>query len=178
MRTNIVLTGMMGSGKSTVGRILAERLGLELVDTDREIERWEHCSIQEIFAREGEAYFREKEREIAAELGVRQSLVIACGGGLPLRPDCIRPLKQSSLVFFLRRDPGETYDSISLEDRPLAQDGREAFVARFRDREPVYQKWADYTIEARSAMDAAEQIMAIYIKEGKRWSSSSSTAPI
>ena len=132
MKHNVVLIGMMGCGKSTVGRILAERLGLELIDTDQYIEKRERRSIPDIFAAEGEVYFRERELETAQALGGRQNLVIACGGGLPLREDCIRPLAESGLVFFLRRDPGETYDSVSMTGRPLAQDGRNAFLARFQ----------------------------------------------
>ena len=165
MKHNVVLIGMMGCGKSTVGRILAERLGLELIDTDQYIEKREHRSIPDIFAAEGEVYFRERELETAQALGGRQNLVIAGGGGLPLREDCIRPLAESGLVFFLRRDPGETYDSVSMTGRPLAQDGRDAFLARFQQREPVYRRWADHIIEARSAGEAAAQISEFYYKE-------------
>lgn len=165
MKNNIILTGMMGCGKSTVGRILAERLGLELVDTDREIEKRERRSIPDIFSVKGEAYFRNCELETVLELDGRENLVVACGGGLPMREDCIRPLKESGLVFFLRRDPGETYDAIPKEGRPLAQDGRDAFIERFREREPVYRRWADHIVEARSAAKAVNIIFEIYRRE-------------
>lgn len=165
MKNNVVLIGMMGCGKSTVGRILSEWLGLELVDTDLYIEQRERRSIPDIFAADGEAYFRERELEAALSLGGRENLVIACGGGLPLREDCIRPLKDSGLVFFLRRDPGETYDAVSMSDRPLAQDGRDAFLDRFRQREPVYRRWADHIIEGRSAGETAKLISELYRKE-------------
>lgn len=165
MKNNVILIGMMGCGKSTVGRILSEHLGLELVDTDQFIEGRERRSIPDIFAAEGETYFRERELETALLLGKRENLVIACGGGLPLRDDCILPLKASGLVFFLRRDPGETYDSVSMAGRPLAQDGRDAFIARFRQREPVYRRWASHIIEAQNAGEAAGLISEIYRKE-------------
>jgi len=164
MKHNLVLIGMMGCGKSTVGRILAERLGLELADTDQMIERRERRAISEIFAAGGERYFREREREAALTLAGRENLVVACGGGLPLCEDSIRALKEQGTVFFLRRDPGETYDAVSMEGRPLAQDGRAAFIARFRAREPVYRRWADYVIEAPSAREAALQIETLYRK--------------
>ncbi len=167
MKGNLVLIGMMGCGKSTVGRILAERLGLELADTDQLIESRERRAISEIFAGEGEGYFREREREAVRELAGLENLVIACGGGLPLYEDSIRPLKERGTVFFLRRDPGETYDAVSMAARPLAQDGRAAFIARFYAREPVYRRWADYVIEAPSAREAASQIETLYI-EGLR----------
>lgn len=165
MKNNVILIGMMGCGKSTVGRILSERLGLELIDIDQEIEKRERRSIPDIFAAEGEAYFRNCELETVLALGGRENLVVACGGGLPMREDCIRPLKESGLVFFLRRDPGETYDSIPTEGRPLAQDGRDAFIGRFRQRDPVYRRWADHMIEARSAGEAVDMIFEIYRKE-------------
>ena len=144
---NIVLIGMMGCGKSTVGALLAERLGRTFVDTDALIEKWEGRSISEIFAADGEGYFRDQELGVSEELARQQDLVIACGGGLPMRPDCIGSLKYSGTVIWLRRDPGETYDTMETAGRPLAQQGREGFLARFAQREPIYREWAEFVIE-------------------------------
>ncbi len=144
---NIVLIGMMGCGKSTIGALLAEKLGRRLVDTDELIVEQEGRSISEMFAAEGEGYFRDRELDVSRELGGQEDLIVACGGGLPLRPDCIRPLKESGVVFWLRRDPAETYDTMDTAGRPLAQQGREDFLARFAQREPIYRKWADHVIE-------------------------------
>lgn len=143
---NIVLIGMMGCGKSTVGALLAERLGRELMDTDTLIEERESRSISDLFAADGEEHFRALEQALCRELAGRENLVIACGGGLPLREEAIAPLKGSGVVFWLRRDPGETYDGLDISGRPLAQEGKEAFVERFAAREPVYRRWADYII--------------------------------
>ena len=143
---NIVLIGMMGCGKTTCGRLISERLGRELVDTDALIAEREGRSIPELFASRGEDYFRALEEAVSQELSARQDLIIACGGGLPLRPAAIAPLRETGTVFFLARDPGETYDSESMEGRPLAQDGREAFLARFRQREPVYRACAHHIV--------------------------------
>jgi len=144
---NIVLIGMMGCGKSTVGALLAQKLGLTLVDTDALIEEREGRRISEIFATDGEGYFRDQELGVSEELARKQDLVIACGGGLPMKPDCIGSLKYSGTVIWLRRDPGETYDTMETSGRPLAQQGREAFLERFAQREPVYRQWADAVIE-------------------------------
>ena len=144
---NIVLIGMMGCGKSTVGALLAQKLGLTLADTDALIEEREGRSISEIFATDGEGYFRDQELGVSEELARKQDLVIACGGGLPMKPDCIGSLKYSGTVIWLRRDPGETYDTMDASGRPLAQQGREAFLERFAQREPVYRQWADAVIE-------------------------------
>lgn len=147
MGKNIVLIGMMGCGKTTIGKLLAEKLGRELVDTDAMIEEREGCTISEIFATKGEGHFRDLELGVSEELARKSDLVIACGGGLPLRPDCIGSLKYSGTVVWLRRDPAETYDTMDTSGRPLAQQGKEAFVARFEQRAPIYGQWADIVIE-------------------------------
>lgn len=147
MAQNIVLIGMMGCGKSTIGAMLAKELGRELVDTDALIVEREGRSINEIFAVPGEAYFRACELSVSVELGSLQDLIISCGGGLPLQKACIDALKKNSRVFWLRRDPGETYDSMDTAARPLAQQGRQDFLDRFAAREPVYNSCADHVIE-------------------------------
>ena len=151
MKKNIVLIGMMGCGKSTIGKLLTEKLNRPLVDTDALIEEREGCSISEIFAAKGEGYFRDLELSVSEELGKAEGLVIACGGGLPLRPDCIGALKNTGTVIWLRRDPAETYDGLDVTGRPLAQQGKEAFVARFEQRAPIYQACADIVIEEFSS---------------------------
>ena len=105
---NIILIGMMGCGKTTCGRLLARRLGRELVDTDALIVEREGRSIPDIFAQSGEDYFRAREVEAAGELARQEGLIVACGGGLPLRPAAMDPLRETGTVSFLARDPGET----------------------------------------------------------------------
>ena len=124
MEKNIVLIGMMGCGKTTVGGLLARRLGRPLADTDVLIEQRQGRSIPDIFAQDGEERFRALELELGRELGRRSGLVVACGGGLPLRDGAIAALKESGLVFWLDRDPVETYDGLDVSGRPLAQAGR------------------------------------------------------
>ena len=149
MRDNVVLIGMMGCGKSTVGKLLAEKLGFTFVDTDQYIEEALGRSIPDIFAKEGEAFFRDWELGAAEELAQRKSQVIACGGGLPTRADAIACLKCSGTVVFLRREPGEIYDSVSMVGRPLGQQGRAAFLERYAQRESVYLSWADYMVDVQ-----------------------------
>ena len=163
MERNIVLIGMMGCGKSTVGGLLAQRLGREPADTDALIERRQGRSIPDIFARDGEPAFRAMELELCRELAGREGLIVACGGGLPLRDGAISTLKENGLVFWLDRDPGETYDGLDLSGRPLAQGGREDFLQRYERRAPVYRRWADYIIPCGDGpQGAAERISTIY----------------
>lgn len=165
MRDNVVLIGMMGCGKTTVGGLLAKKLGFAFVDTDRYLEQALGRAIPDIFAREGEAFFRDREAEAAKELAGRKGQVIACGGGLPTRADAIAALKGSGTVLFLRRDPGEIYDKVSMAGRPLGQQGREAFLARYARREPVYLQWADRVVEVRpTPVETTQRILEVLRK--------------
>lgn len=163
---NIILIGMMGCGKTTVGKLLAGMLNRQLVDTDALIEAQEGRTIGDIFAAEGEEYFRALELAVCKKLARRNNLVIACGGGLPLQEDAFRPLNDSGIVFWLNRDPGQTYDSLDVSARPLAQAGREAFLQRYEQRAPIYRRWAKHTVaNPPSAKSAAAAIRAIMLYE-------------
>lgn len=159
MAQNIVLIGMMGCGKTTVGELLAQRFHRELVDTDAFIEERTGRSIPAIFATGGEARFRALELELCRELGGRRGLVVACGGGLPLQDGAISALKENGLVFWLDRDPVETYDSLDVSGRPLAQAGRADFIRRYQDRAPVYRRWADHTVPCGEGPQAVSDLI-------------------
>ena len=165
MDKNIVLIGMMGSGKTTVGKLVAGCLRRPFVDTDALIEEREGCSIPDIFAQDGEDVFRALELKLSLELSGESGLVIACGGGLPTRDGAIRALKKNGLVFWLDRDPVETYDSLNVAHRPLARSGRDDFVKRYQGRVPIYQKWSDHIIRAGSPREAEALISAIICSE-------------
>ena len=93
-------------------------------------------------------------------------VVVACGGGLPTRAEAIAALKASGVVFWLSREPAVIYDTVSMARRPLGQGGKEAFLERFRQREPIYRRWADYIIEGHTqAAEAAGRIAALYERE-------------
>ncbi len=156
---NIVLIGMMGCGKTTCGTLLSQRLGRTLVDTDAVIVQREGCSITDIFATDGEAYFRQKETEVALELGEQSDLIIATGGGLPLRPENATALRRNGIVIWLKRDPASTFASESMDGRPLAQDGQEAFIQRFIDRSPKYQSASHVVIEDFSSPERTVELI-------------------
>ena len=119
---NIVLVGFMGSGKSSTGRYVAERLGRPFLDMDTEIERREGRSIPEIFAKSGEPFFRELERNLVRELAAQPGLVIAPGGGIVLNPDNIRDFAATGLVINLRVSPEWVLKRIGQDPhRPLLQ---------------------------------------------------------
>ena len=144
----------------------AEKLGLAFADTDERIERASGRTIPEIFASEGEEGFRARELDVSRALAREGGLVIACGGGLPTRAEAIAALKTSGVVFWLNREPALIYDTVSMAHRPLGQGGKEAFLERFRQREPIYRRWADYIIEGHTlAAEAAGRIAALYERE-------------
>ena len=148
-KQNIVLTGMPGSGKSTVGRILAREMGREFVDTDTEIIRLAKKPISDIFAQRGEAYFRDLESQVIAQLAQRTGLVIATGGGAVLRAENVRRLRQNGRIYFLDR-PVE--DIVPTDDRPHSRD-REALEKRYAERYPRYVTAADTRIPVNGSAD-------------------------
>ncbi len=154
-KQNIVLTGMPGSGKSTVGRILAEAMGRELVDTDTEIIRLVKKPIPEIFAQRGESGFRELESQVIEQVSKRTGVVIATGGGAILREENVRRLRQNGRLYFLDRP----VDAITpTDDRPLSRD-REALLRRFAERYPRYIATADTGIPVRGTPGEAAALI-------------------
>lgn len=140
-RTNLVLTGMPGCGKTTVGRALADLSGRPLVDLDGEIVRRAGRSIPEIFAREGEEAFRNLESQVLAEACAGHGQIIATGGGAVLRTDNRAAMRRTGRVYFLRRD----LDALPVDGRPLSQAG--SLAEMYRVRRPLYQAAADVVID-------------------------------
>ncbi|MBR5712428.1 MAG: AAA family ATPase [Lachnospiraceae bacterium] len=156
-KQSIVLTGMPGVGKTTVGRILAERLGCEFVDSDDAIVEKCCCDIPTIFAERGEPFFRETEAEVIRELSAQGGRVIATGGGAVLRSDNVEALRSNGRVYFLDRDPALI---TATDGRPLSSN-REALMQRYNERYPVYCSTCDVRIACEgTAEDAASQILA------------------
>lgn len=141
---NPVLIGMPGSGKTTVGRLLAKELGRKLMDVDELIVQKAGCSISRIFETGGEDRFRRLEGETIAEISRQNGVIIACGGGSVLRKENVRRLSQNGKLFFLDRPPEQL---LPTKDRPLA-DSREKVMKLYRDRRPIYLDAADQVINA------------------------------
>jgi len=168
---NVVLVGMMGAGKSTVGRILARDLGWPLVDTDQVIVERAGRSIPEIFAAEGEAGFRAREAEAVAWVASRDRQVIATGGGAVLLPANREALRRTGLVFWLDAPPEVLHQRAvaqGVHQRPLlagAGEGRalQALADLAARREEAYRQAAHHRIctANRSPEEVAREIQAI-----------------
>ena len=137
---NVVLIGMPGCGKSTVGALLADELGRKLADADEEIVRLAGKPIPEIFAQDGEAVFRDWETKALAELGKQSGLVIATGGGCVTQPRNYPLLHQNGMIVWLKRD----ISKLPTDGRPLSQ--ANSLEDMFAKRTPMYTDFADYTV--------------------------------
>jgi shikimate kinase / 3-dehydroquinate synthase len=165
-RRNVVLTGFMGTGKTTVGRLLAEELGFEFVDTDVLIEQ-RHGPIADIFATGGEEAFREIERGVASELATRTGLVVSTGGRMMLDPANVRALSANGRVFCLVATPEEVFERVtgdpSRVERPLLQvpDPRQRIVELMSERDPDYRRFPQLVTDARAPEAVARDLQAV-----------------
>lgn len=151
---NIILIGMMGCGKTTAGRLLAQQLGRPFVDCDELMEGHTGRTIAEIFAQDGERGFRSLESQVLEQLSNQEGLVIATGGGAVLSRKNVISLRRNGTLVFLDRPIDEICASLDTKDRPLAQDGHQAFVARHQHRMPHYLTAADVIIHNFSTPEA------------------------
>jgi len=147
---NVFLVGLMGAGKTTIGRILARKLGLRFVDSDHEIEARTGASIPWIFEIEGEPSFRRREAEVIRELTGQQDLVLATGGGAVLDPDSRAHLKARGVVIYLRTTVNSILQRTAHDkNRPLLQtaDPRKKLEELMAVRDPLYMEIADIVID-------------------------------
>ncbi len=153
-RSNIVLVGMPGCGKTTVGGELAKALHLNFIDLDEEIVRAAGMSIPALFEKGGEALFREWERRITAEIGKTGGAVIATGGGVVLDDQNYAPLAQNGRVVWLTRP----IDSLATDGRPLSS-STAALEEMYRVRAPRYARFADITVENSNTPDQTVKVI-------------------
>ncbi len=164
MKKSIALCGFMGCGKSTVGKILAEKLNFDFFDSDAEIETICGASINEIFKNSGEDYFRQKECEIIKNLSAKNNAVISLGGGAILRSENLESLKNTIVVFIdtpfsliAKRLKGDS-------SRPLIKNSNEDEISEiYTKRYPFYKSAADFVVVAdEDPIKTADKIISFY----------------
>lgn len=156
---SIVLVGLMGAGKSTIGRRLAQSLGREFVDSDQEIADAAGCSISDIFEIHGEEIFRDLEQRVMLRLLDRAPCVIATGGGSFINPRIRNAIKQKAVSVWLRAELGVLIERVSRRDsRPLLKKGdkREILGKLMDERDPIYAL-ADCVVD--SSNDAHDSVV-------------------
>lgn len=168
---NIYLVGMMGAGKTTVGKLLARRLRRRFIDADQEIERRCGVRIPVIFDIEGEAGFRGREAQIIAELTSLDGVVLATGGGAVLSAENRRLLASRGTVVYLRAQPADLYQRVRQDkNRPLLATGnpRARLEELYAQRDPLYRDVADLVIETgtQNVQALARELLA---KLEERW---------
>lgn len=163
---NLVLIGMRGSGKSAVGKLLAERLGRHFNDTDEMVEDWEGLPIAQVWQAYGEEYFRDVESRVVAEVTQRGAKVIATGGGAILRPPNVAALRRSGLLVWLRAEPdvlrvrlaGRTGNRPSL----TGADPLDEIAVIAAERADRYRDAADHAVDTdgRTVAEVADAVAA------------------
>lgn len=160
---NIFLIGFMGCGKSTVSNCFCEKYGMERLEMDEEIVKQEGRSIADIFAKNGEAFFREIETNLLRSIRNRNNLVISCGGGTAMRKENVDEMKKNGTVILLSALPETVYERVKYShDRPLLEGNMSVDYIRklMEQRRPCYEAAADFTVmtDGRSAQDICEEI--------------------
>ncbi len=168
---NLILCGMMGSGKTTVSFALAKLLGWERADTDELIVA-RYGKISDIFEKQGEVYFREVETQITVELAQKDRLVISTGGGLVLKEQNVELLKRNGVIVYLRASIPTLIKRLSEDkDRPLlkAEESLEKrLTSLLSTRAPIYEKAATFTVEVdeKTPEEIANEIIG-YVRDEK-----------
>lgn len=161
----IILCGFMSSGKTTVGRPLARRLGYEFVDTDELLVETYGMTIPEMFKKGGETYFRDLEHEIAKKVCSMSRTVVSTGGGMLTFPRNGEILSRYGIVVYLEKDFEECYSRLVLQNhRPIVQSKtKEELRQMYRERIGLYKKYAAYTVENHGTVEEAVERIAGYI---------------
>jgi shikimate kinase len=146
VKQHVFLIGFMGSGKSTTAKRLSKRLGCEYIDTDLLIEELEHMSISQIFQNQGEAYFRQKEKDVLCQVIQSQPSVVATGGGIVLDRWNIDLMRDNGVVVYLEANSNVLYERVrGCTTRPLLK-GEELFHRLLHSRLHLYEEAAHHTV--------------------------------
>ena len=143
---NVYLIGVMGCGKTTMGRILAKKIRRRNVDVDALIEKRMKMTTAEIFAKYGEDFFRDRETEVLEELSQRKNRVVSCGGGIVLREKNIELMRRSGTVIWLRRSADKILKGTRIRQRPLLAENPMRIYDIAKEREPLYEKACHYQV--------------------------------
>ncbi len=161
---NIFLIGFMGSGKSTISAYMAKTYGMKMIELDEEIVHYEGMSIPEIFDCKGEAYFREMESKLLKEYATQENQIISCGGGVVLREQNIKVMKETGKVVLLTAEPETILNRVKDDDnRPLLRGNMNvAYIQELLDkRRMLYEEAADIVVKTdhKDVKDICKEIL-------------------
>lgn len=166
MKTNLVLIGMAGSGKSSIGKIVGQQLGLAFIDVDLFIEQTTHQTIPELFEI-SEAHFRKIESAACKEIAEKENhTVIACGGGAVLHSENIEALKKTGWIVFIDRPIEHIVEDIEVGHRPLLKDGKNKLYQLQEERLSIYQSTADFIVKNHFTLEKVIDEIKAHLPEG------------
>lgn len=145
MKNNLVLIGMPGCGKTTIGKFLSRKIKMEFIDVDEYIERTQGKSISDIF-KNGEETFRDIESEIVDELSNNDEKVISTGGGVIKRKKNMAALSKNGVIIFVNRPLTKIMGDVDTETRPLLKDGKEKLKKLYEERFDLYKRYSDFEV--------------------------------
>ena len=162
MKNKVVLIGMPGCGKSTIGKLISKELNIKFFDMDKYIENMTSKTIPELFEN-GEEYFRDFETKACEELAKINNALISSGGGVVKRKENIDILKkEASYIIFIDRPLEELLNDIDISNRPLLKDGREKLIKLYEERYELYKSAADNIVENdKSIRDTVDKVKKI-----------------
>lgn len=164
MKKNIVIIGLPGCGKTTLGAHLAEQIAYQFVDLDEEIETRSGKKISQLFEI-GEAHFRDVESQVTKAVAASEQSVISTGGGIVLREENIAALKEHGLILFLNRSLKDITGDIDIEERPLLREGVERLQKIHDDRIHLYHQYADVTVDNVGEIEDVIQTIITELQE-------------
>lgn len=164
MKNNVYLIGFMGTGKSTVSRLLSESLGAAVTDADEAIVRWQDRSIKEIFELQGEEHFRNLETELLRRTGESEPGIISCGGGIVLREENRKLMKKYGVTVLLKASPETIYARVKENtERPVLNSNMSvAYITELMEKRAVYYEEAGEIVidtDGKTPREISEEIM-------------------
>lgn len=160
---NIVLIGMPGCGKSTIGRIVAKRLKLDFIDMDQCIVVKCNMKIKDIFKEKSEAYFRQIEKDVAKEVSLLNKVVISTGGGVVMNKINMDNLSKNANIIYVDRSIEDILSDVDTDSRPLLKDNKMKLLDLYNKRKDLYKGYSDFVVKNdRDIEHVVKSIIAIF----------------